>query len=233
MPCARGVDEQGGLTVTCVSNYASPGRTSAENKREVSRAWRQPTIISLCIARVFVLRVVQRASSYHATSKNIRERVHGIITRRPFLCLLDPWLISLSLLPSSLHFHSFFSFFDLINQGIRGENERISDRRNDDGGDELSSMHKERARSRVFRPRNSGRRESLIITLGINSAGKSVNYSRERPTLGISVIIPVEQIFRWKKDWMFAACRWIPLKIRENDIFLQNLLARNEKEKKK
>lgn len=59
MPCARGVDEQGGLTVTCVSNYASPGRTSAENKREVSRAWRQPTIISLCIARVFVLRVVQ------------------------------------------------------------------------------------------------------------------------------------------------------------------------------
>lgn len=109
-------------------------------------------------------------SSYHATSKNIRERVHGIITRRPFLCLLDPWLISLSLLPSSLHFHSFFSFFDLINQGIRGENERISDRRNDDGGDELSSMHKECARSRVFRPRNSGRRESLIITLSTRRA---------------------------------------------------------------
>lgn len=112
------------------------------------------------------------ASSYHATSKNIRERVHGIITRRPFFCLLDPWLISLSLLPSSLYFRSFFSFFDLINQGIRGGNERISDRRNDDGGDELSSMHKERARSRVFRPRNSGRRESLIITLGIKLGGQ-------------------------------------------------------------
>lgn len=77
MPCAQGVDERGCLTVTCVSNYASPERTSAENKREVSRPWRQPTIISLCIARVFVLRVVQRASknirgapNYHETTNN-------------------------------------------------------------------------------------------------------------------------------------------------------------------
>lgn len=106
MPCAQGVDERGCLTVTCVSNYASPGRTSAENKREVSRPWRQPTIISLCIARVFVLRVVQRAS------KNITRR-----PTFPFLCLfvIRDWFL----------FSLFFLFiyldeFRAISQRIRG-----------------------------------------------------------------------------------------------------------------
>lgn len=131
MPCTQGVDEQGGLTVTCVSNYASPGRTSAENKREVFRPWRQPTIISLCIARVFVLRVVQRTSSYHVTSKNIREctelsrghqQSHFFFSIRSVIDFpFSPPFFSLSL--------SFFWFRRSINQRIRGGNERISGRR--------------------------------------------------------------------------------------------------------
>lgn len=132
MPCTQGVDEQGGLTVTCVSNYASPGRTSAENKREVSRPWRQPTIISLCIARVFVLRVVQRTSSYHVTSKNIRECTElsrGHQQSHFFFSIRScDWFSFFSSLLLSLFF-SFFWFRRSINQRIRGGNERISGRR--------------------------------------------------------------------------------------------------------
>lgn len=105
--------------------------------------------------------------------------VHGIITRRPtipFLCLFDPWLISsLTLLPSSLHFSLFvslslvFSWFKrAINQRIRGGNERWRRRCRY----RVCIKNAYVPKPRVFRPRNSARRESLIITLGIKLGGQ-------------------------------------------------------------